>query len=158
MILGSLHHHQPAAAVLLYTQSFCHTVILAFSHFGIQSFWHFGNVWQCFVIQSSCFHVTQLLVTMSSCDTVTSAAPPLVAKLSRHIRTLSTECLRWGCAEYLSGGRGHEANKSQWRHALVINVNIEEISSEIILDCLDIYSRCCSRHWHHQSRRHFFNK
>ena len=38
----------------------------------------------------------------------------------------------------LSGGRGHEANKSQWRHALVINVNIEEISSEIILDCLDI--------------------
>ena len=68
-------------------QSFCHTVILSYSHFGILAHSHF-------VTQPFCFHVTQLLVTMSSYDTVTSAAPPLVAKLFRHIRTLSTECLR----------------------------------------------------------------
>ena len=51
-------------------QSFCHTVILSYSHFGILA--------HSVLLQSFCFYVTQLLVTMSSCHTVASAAPPLV--------------------------------------------------------------------------------
>ena len=108
--------------------------VLSYSHFVIQSFGHFGT--ECFVIQSSCFHVTQLLVTRSSCDTVTSAAPPLVAKLSRHIKTLNISAEDvWNIYQVGEGTR--QINPSHG-HAPMINVDIEEISSEIISDCLDI--------------------